>query len=104
MAEEGKETQTKNDEMKVVKKTDKEKMEDLLDNITGKEQQIKKLEETTKYYKLSELTFITRKEAFESSLKQKFIPSKPVNTPKAITTNSTSTGKLKFPSAPTHDL
>lgn len=104
VVEKEEDTKPKEDEMKVVKKTDKEKMEDLLDNITGKEQQIKRLEETTKYYKLSELTYINRKDALESSLKQKFIKPKAVDLPKATTTTSTSTGGLKFPSAPTHDL
>ena len=87
-------------EMIIEKKTNKQEIEDLLDNITGKEQQIKKFEESTKFYKLSDFTYMNRKDSLASSLKAKFIKKQPViQTKKVAVTN-----RLSFPSAPTHEL
>ncbi|CAI8496763.1 unnamed protein product [Hanseniaspora opuntiae] len=80
------------------KKTDKQEIEDLLDNITGREQQIKKLEESVKFYKLSDFTYMNRKETLASSLPQK-LAKKPVETPE-----QSSVSALKFPTVPNHEI
>lgn len=80
------------------KKTDKQEIEDLLDNITGREQQIKKLEESVKFYKLSEFTYMNRKDTLVRSLQQK-LAKKPVETPK-----QSSVSALKFPTVPNHEI
>ncbi|CAI8496617.1 unnamed protein product [Hanseniaspora opuntiae] len=80
------------------KKTDKQEIEDLLDNITGREQQIKKLEESVKFYKLSDFTYMNRKETLASSLQQK-LAKKPVETPE-----QSSVSALKFPTVPNHEI
>ncbi|SGZ39899.1 uncharacterized protein HGUI_02099 [Hanseniaspora guilliermondii] len=80
------------------KKTDKQEIEDLLDNITGREQQIKKLEGSIKFYKLSEFTYMNRKDTLATSLKQKFIKK-----PEIPSKQSTVTA-LKFPTVPNHEI
>ncbi|KAL6936058.1 hypothetical protein ACO0OL_002249 [Hanseniaspora opuntiae] len=80
------------------KKTDKQEIEDLLDNITGREQQIKKLEESVKFYKLSDFMYMNRKDTLASSLQQK-LAKKPVETPQ-----QSSVSALKFPTVPNHEI
>lgn len=79
-------------------KTDKQEIEDLLDNITGREQQINKLEESVKFYKLSEFTYINRKDTLASSLQQK-LTKKPVEIVKQSPVSA-----LKFPTVPNHEM
>lgn len=85
-------------DMVLEKKTDNQEIEDLLDNITGREQQIKKLEENARFYKLSELTYMNRKDTLARSLQQK-LTTKPVETRK-----QSSGSALIFPTVPNHEV
>ncbi|OBA25293.1 hypothetical protein HANVADRAFT_76968 [Hanseniaspora valbyensis NRRL Y-1626] len=87
-----------NSDIKVDKKTKKQEVTELLDNLAARKEQLVFLRKSIKYFNLTNPTYITRKEAMARSL------SKANKKPTTEKTNTKSTSPiLNFPSAPTHN-
>ena len=85
-------------DIKVEKKTKKQEVTELLDNLAARKEQLVFLRKSIKYFNLTNPTYITRKEAMAKSLSQ-------VNKKPTLEKTNTKSASpiLNFPSAPTHN-
>ncbi|XBW37553.1 hypothetical protein QEN19_003134 [Hanseniaspora menglaensis] len=85
------------EDFKLEKKTKKQELVEILDDLTGRKDQLSLLTSQTKYFCLTNPTYYTRKENLIKSLDSKF---EPRVVDKGV---SSKVVELAFPSAPTHN-